>query len=334
MLRAPRCKVSLGCCGESVSLSQSIRYNRDMLRGIYDWSSCPAVCVRVFVCSYTCYRVRKWNLIILSGPHNFNSLFKGSGLVVRLGLGAGLRTRQRASVLKPNIVVQMCDVDPFSPPNSRTTVGVLVPHPDGAVLHMSIPSFWKAPGSKQETHPVTQSDRQMWNSQQDKSDPEKNDRGFVVWPDLLWTKSELCFDLLQRCTSQWMQRSERRSFILNDRNRLLDGKSARWIYLPFNTTENHFSFFAPFLAACFPSIFCNIFCSDESVQTRRTHHWSCLILGYLGSVDTDASSHLCAWLLHWSEREENLCQFCKFGSWQSFIIFNSSNPWQIKSCLI
>lgn len=262
MLRAPRCKVSLGCCGESVSLSQSIRYNRDMLRGIYDWSSCPAVCVRVFVCSYTCYRVRKWNLIILSGPHNFNSLFKGSGLVVRLGLGAGLRTRQRASVLKPNIVVQMCDVDPFSPPNSRTTVGVLVPHPDGAVLHMSIPSFWKAPGSKQEMHHVRQSDRQMWNSQQDKSDPEKNDRGFVVWPDLLWTKSELCFDLLQRCTSQWMQRSERRSFILNDRNRLLDGKSARWIYLPFNTTENHFSFFAPFLAACFPSIFCNIFCSD------------------------------------------------------------------------
>lgn len=135
---------------------------------------------------------------------------------------------------------------------------------------------------------------------------------------------------LSECSS-----SERRSLISHDRNRLLDGKSARWIYFPFNTTENRFGFFT--LSSPPVSIniliFCNIFCGEELVQTGRTHHWSCLILGYLGSVDTDASSHLCAQRLHWSESEEKSCQFYTFWSQQSFIILNSSNPWWIKSCL-
>lgn len=36
VLRAPRCLDSPGRRGESVSLSQCIRYNTDVLRGIYD----------------------------------------------------------------------------------------------------------------------------------------------------------------------------------------------------------------------------------------------------------------------------------------------------------
>lgn len=43
---------SLGCCGESGSLSQCIRYNADVLRGVHDWSSCPAEC-RSCVCACT-----------------------------------------------------------------------------------------------------------------------------------------------------------------------------------------------------------------------------------------------------------------------------------------
>lgn len=51
----------------------------------------------------------------------------------------GEKTRETASELRPNIVVQKCDVGSSAPPTSWT-VGVLVPHPDGAVLHMNMTS--------------------------------------------------------------------------------------------------------------------------------------------------------------------------------------------------
>ena len=54
LLLMPR---SLGCCGESGSLSQCIRYDADVLRGVHDWSSRPAArrsCV--CACAAACLR--------------------------------------------------------------------------------------------------------------------------------------------------------------------------------------------------------------------------------------------------------------------------------------
>ena len=54
LLLMPR---SLGCCGESGSLSQCIRYDADVLWGVHDWSSRPAArrsCV--CACAAACLR--------------------------------------------------------------------------------------------------------------------------------------------------------------------------------------------------------------------------------------------------------------------------------------
>ena len=54
LLLMPR---SLGCCGESGSLSQCIRYDADVLRGVHDWSSRPAA-RRSCVCACAAARLR------------------------------------------------------------------------------------------------------------------------------------------------------------------------------------------------------------------------------------------------------------------------------------
>lgn len=188
------------------------------------------------------------------------------------------KNQEKASELKLNIAVVQC-------PSLRTLglqdyvmliSGVLVPHFHGALLHMSMTSFWKAPGAP--SHSQTGRCETASETNQ------------TLKTGSSWTRAELCFDLLQRCTSRWMQHSEKRPLISHDRNRLPNGKSLVG-YVFWRSTKQKIVSASSLLPCCVFRVnilkFCNILCSEELVETGRTHHWSCLILGKLGSVDTD-----------------------------------------------
>lgn len=161
---------------------------------------------------------RKWK-VILSGPHKFNGLFKGSGF--------GLRSRVRALAvrvmgwrIKTASTAYMCHVS--GEKNSRKGIrakpkhrcsevwcrSLRTPELQDYVMFTAVPNtkvlsctwawhHFEKPREANRKH-STQADRQTWNRRTPTRQvrPWKEQRRPRCWPDLLWTRSGLCSDLL------------------------------------------------------------------------------------------------------------------------------------------